>query len=210
MRSRAPRVQSSTAARLTRPVHVTHELLFEYLTTVVARFPHPGRLYLVGETSQLFAGFRDWTEMVEVAGSVEPEFAEEHSGLMQAVADELGIEVFEESPADVIPLPAGYEERAIPIESPTGALQLFHFDPYSVAYRFIARGDEPDYHLVLVYLENGWLEMEEMDSRLEALLPQFTNETIQQDPAEFRRRYKGLTQMAKAVAPRAIHRHTEA
>jgi len=191
-------------------VLVTRELLTEYLEGVVSRFPHPGRLFLVGETSQVFAGLRDWAEMVEVAGEVDAEHAAEMSGALRAVADELGIDVFEESPADVIPLPDGYEERAISIESPTGELELFHFDPYSVAYRFIARGDEPDYHLVLTYLKAGWLDMDEMDSRLEALLPQFTNETIQQDPAEFRRRYKGLTQMAQAVAPRAIHRHTEA
>ena len=189
---------------------VTSELLTEYLEAVVARFPHPGRLFLVGETSQVFAGLRDWAEMVEVAGEVEPEHAAELSSLIESVAGEIGIEAFEESPADVIPLPDGHEERARPIESPGGALRLFHFDPYSVSYRFIARGDEPDYHLVLVYLEAGWVSMDEMDARLEALLPRFTNETIQQDPAEFRRRYKGLGQMAKALAPRAIHRHTEA
>jgi len=191
-------------------VLVTRELLTEYLEAVGSRFPHPGRLFLVGETSQVFAGLRDWAEMVEVAGEVAPEHAAELSSAIASVAGELGIEVFEESPADVIPLPDGYEERARPIDSPGGSLQLFHFDPYSVAYRFIARGDEPDYHLVLVYLDAGWLKLEEMDARLEALLPRFTNETIQQDPAEFRRRYKGLTQMAKTLAPRSIHRHTEA
>ena len=177
---------------------------------MVARFSHPGRLYLVGETSQVFAGFRDWAEILEIAGEVDAEHAAELSALMESVAAELGIEMFEESPADVIPLPDGHEERARPIESLGGTLELFHFEPYSVSYRFIARGDEPDYHLVLTYLGAGWLSMEELDARLEALLPKFTNETIQQDPAEFRRRYKGLGQMAKAVAPRAIHRHTEA
>jgi len=190
-------------------VLVTRELLTEYLEAVVSGFPHPGRLFLVGETSQVFAGLRDWAEMVEVAGDVAAEHAAELSSVIESVAAELGIEVFEESPGDVIPLPDGHEQRARPIESFGGSLELFHFDPYSVAYRFIARGDEPDYHLVLTYLDSGWVTMEEMDARLEALLPKFTNETIQQDPAEFRRRYKGLGQMAKAVAPRAIHRHTE-
>jgi hypothetical protein len=177
---------------------------------VVARFPHAGRLALIGETSQVFAGIRDWAEMVEVAGEVDEEHAAELSKVLNAVAEGMGLEMFEESPAEVIPLPDGYEERERPIESLGGSLELYHFDPYSVSYRFIARGDEPDYHLVLTYLAAEWITMEEMDTRLEALLPRFTNETIQQDPAEFRRRYKGLGQMAKAVAPRAIHRHTEA
>lgn len=189
---------------------ITRDRLVEYLTAVVATYPHPGRLYLIGETSQLFVGWREWVDAIEVAGVVEPEHAGTLSEAIQSIALRLGVEVIEESPAEVIPLPAGYEERAIPIASPSGPLHLFHFDPYSVAYRFIARGDEPDYHLVLMYLSHGWLHMAELDSRLEDLLPRFTRETIQQDPAEFRRRYKGLKQMAEAVSPRTIHRHTEA
>lgn len=189
---------------------VTPEILREYLAAVVARFRHPGRLFLVGETSQVFAELRNWTEMVEVAGEVAEEHAAELSKVLTAVAEGMGIELYEESPGDVIPLPDGYEDRHIPIDSFGGSLQLMHFDPYSVSYRFIARGDEPDYHLVLVYLNHEWVTKDELDSRLDDLLPRFTNETIHQDPAEFRRRYKGLGQMAKAVAPRAIHRHTEA
>jgi hypothetical protein len=77
-----------------------------------------------------------------------------------------------------------------------------------VAFRFIARGDEPDYHLVLTYVEHGWITLEEMKARLAALLPRFTAETIQQDPAEFRRKYKGLLQMSEAVRARATHRST--
>jgi hypothetical protein len=64
----------------------------------------------------------------------------------------------------------------------------------------------PDYHLVLTFLDHGWLTLEEMESRLTALLPRFSMQTIQQDPAEFRRKYKGLLQMARAVRPGAIHR----
>ena len=109
------------------------------------------------------------------------------------------IHVLEESPVDVIPLPVGYEQRARPIELPEvngeGCFSLLHFDPYSVAFRFLARGDEQDYRTVLSYLEHGWVTVEEMDAKLGDLLPKFTSETIQQDPAEFRRKYKGLLQM---------------
>ena len=60
-----------------------------------------------------------------------------------------------ESPADVIPLPVGWEERSRPAmigQGGTGnALELRHFDPYSVVLRLIARGDEPDYVAALEY-----------------------------------------------------------
>jgi len=110
-------------------VLITRDRLSEYLTAVVAAYPHPGRLYLIGETSQLFEGWREWVEAVEVAGEVEPEHAGELSEAIYSVAVRLGVEVIEESPADVIPLPAGYSKRAIPIEAPAGPLHLFHFYP---------------------------------------------------------------------------------
>ena len=116
---------------------------------------------------------------------------------------QLGVELLVESPAELIPLPAGYEQRARPIEIPEVSreygLEFFHFDPYSVAFRFIARGDEQDYQMALNYLEHGWVTFEEMDAMLVDLLPRFSFETIQQDPAEFRRKYKGLLQMWRAA-----------
>ena len=122
------------------------------------------------------------------------------------------IPVIHESPGDLIPLPDGHESRA---RQASGGdflehLSLYHFDPYSVAFRFIARGDEPDYHILLTLLERGWVTEEEMDAKLSALLPRFTKQTIQQDPAEFRRKYKGMLQMWRAVPPRTTHRPTRA
>ncbi|HWP38266.1 MAG TPA: hypothetical protein VNL18_12010 [Gemmatimonadales bacterium] len=103
-----------------------------------------------------------------------------------------------ESPGDIIPLPSGHESRARAISHSSPGLA--HFDPYSVSFRLLARGDEPDYHLVLRYLRHGWMTVREMDALLADLLPRFSNETIQQDPAEFRRKYKGLKQMWAAEA----------
>ena len=44
--------------------------------------------------------------------------------------------------------------------------------------------------------------MEELNASLSALLPRFSAETIQQDPAEFRRKYEGLLQMWRAIQSR--------
>jgi hypothetical protein len=41
-----------------------------------------------------------------------------------------------------------------------------------------------------------------MDRLLEDVLPRFTRETIAQDPAEFRRKYRGLCQMWRAETGR--------
>ncbi len=122
---------------------------------------------------------------------------------VRSLQAQMGIDVLlEESPGDVIPLPAGHEARLRPAGK-FGKLGVYHFDPYSVAFRLIARGDEPDYHAVIAFLRHGWLTVDEMNALLADRLPQFTNETIQQDPAEFRRKLKGLLQMWRATQPHA-------
>jgi hypothetical protein len=186
---------------------VTRPVLLDFLARLDAAFAHPGRLYLIGETTHLFEGWRPWTEQVECCAEVTPDDRPAFDQARHDVAADLGIVVLDEAPGDLIPLPDGFDARHRPLDdSPASHLRLFHFDPYSVAYRFIARGDEPDYHLVLAYLDHGWLSFEEMEARLAALLPRFSMETIQQDPAEFRRKYKGLLQMWRAVRPGTTHR----
>lgn len=189
--------------------YVTRAILVDFLAGLDREFGRPGRLYLIGETSQVFEGWRPWSPRIEVAADVASEDRGDFSRVTRDLAEELGVSAIDEWPGDVIPLPEGYEERARPAAAAVpGRLALYHFDPYSIAFRFIARGDEPDYHLVLTYLEHGWITVEEMKERLSALLPAFTAETIQQDPAEFRRKYKGLLQMWETVRPRTTHRST--
>ena len=141
-----------------------------------------GRLLLLGETSQVLAA-------------------------AVRTAAQFGVAIEQEFPGDLVPLPAGAEQRhRLVRDLPDSGLSLWHFDPYSVAFRHVARGDEPDYHIVLAYIKYGWIEREEMDERLTALLPEFSMETIAQDPAEFRRKYKGLLQMGERLEPGTVHR----
>ena len=182
--------------------------LVDFIDRLDAQFARPGRLYLIGETTQVWEGWRSWTPQIELTADVADEDRGEFARAVGHLADGLRLSVNDESPAEVIPLPDGYEARArrTPAiraweESEARRLSLVHFDPYSVAFRFIARGDEPDYHAVLAFLQRGWVTVEEMNAVLADLLPQFTSETIQQDPAEFRRKFKGLLQMWRAAHP---------
>lgn len=185
---------------------VSRATLLDFLNRLDEEFGRPGRLYLVGETSQVFEGWKDWTAHAECTAAVAEADRLAFDAALQHAQEEVGIQVIEEHPGDLIPLPDGYEARARPIVTAGRHLALYHFDPYSVAFRFIARGDEPDYHLVLQYLHHGWVTIETMETLLAALLPRFSLQTIQQDPAEFRRKYKGLLQMWKALRPGVVHR----
>ncbi len=194
-----------------RPL-VDRPRLEEFLVRLDAAFGLPGRLYLIGETSQLAEGWRPWVERIELTAEIETADREAFRAALEELAAAMDVEIVDESPGDVIPLPDGYRERArdASVGGDGGRLTIRHFDPYSVALRFIARGDEPDYHLVLAYLSHGWMTVETMDELLQGTLPRFSLRTIQQDPAEFRRKYHGLLQMWQALRPGAVHRATPA
>lgn len=189
--------------------NATRDTLVDLLIQLDTRFARTASVYLIGETSQLFEGWRHWTSQIEIAGDVAREDQTEFTQIVDNLQAEFDVRVFDESPADVIPLPAGYESRAERIQlDGLRHLHVYHFDPYSVVLRFIARGDEPDYHMALMYIEHGWVNIIEMDAKLVEMVPQLTSQTIQQDPAELRRKYKGMLQMWKAVTPRTTHRPT--
>ena len=193
---------------------VTRMAVHGFLECVGRAYGGSGRVFLLGETSQVMEGWRSWTDAVRFHADVDDRPAWDEG--VGRCAERFGIMVHEEFPGDLIPLPGGYASRARPIAGPdvdgsrpdqSGArLSLFHFDPYSVAFRHVARGDEPDYHIVLAYLKHGWIELDQMNRLLTALLPRFSLETIAQDPAEFRRKYKGLLQMAGRLDPGTVHR----
>jgi hypothetical protein len=176
--------------------------LVEFLTRLGATFTRPGRLYLVGETTHVFEGWRARAPRLEFAAEVAPAARAAFVEAVHRLQSQLAVEVLEESPGDVIPLPSGSEARHRPAGM-FGDLEIYHFDSYGVAFRLIARGDEPDYHAVITFLRYGWLTVDGMNALLADLLPKFTNESIQQDPAEFRRKYKGLLQMWRACPARA-------
>jgi hypothetical protein len=200
------------------------------LNTLVAavrrRVAAPARLYLVSRTSHLAERWRDRVPAFELAGDAgKAELGE----AVREACRALGVDLVWESPADVIPLPAGWEERSLsaealsasalgasarPRRSPEGAvgaeaprpatieqsgtgnvLELRHFDPYSVVLRLVARGDEPDYVAALEYVLHGWVKPSRLESLLGEVVPRMTSQTLAQDPAEFRRKFKGLRQL---------------
>jgi hypothetical protein len=156
----------------------------------------PARLYLISRTSHLAEGWCDRVPALELAGAGD---GIELGEAVREAGQALGVDVAWESPADVIPLPAGWEERSLNAtigQGDTGnSLELRHFDPYSVVLRLIARGDEPDYVAALEYVLHGWVEPARLEGLLSEVVPRMTNQTLAQDPAEFRRKFKGLRQL---------------
>jgi hypothetical protein len=159
----------------------------------------PDRLYLVAATSHLAEGWRARVPRLELAGPADVEAP------VRAAADARGVPLVWESPADVIPLPDGWESRCPPLTPRTShPAPVFHFDPYSVVLRLIARGDEPDYLVALEYMRHGWVDFARLEALHAEVLPRFTSASLAQDPAEFRRKFRGLRQL-HLTATRSVH-----
>ena len=172
--------------------------IIDFLNKLDLNFNKSGDIYLIGETSAVFEGWQPWADELQFSAKIDEQHLSTFNHSLMEVQKELGFEVLQESLAEVIPLPENFEARRIPVNPislKNNNLRFYHFDPYSVAFRFIARGDEKDYQLALTFLKQGWINVVEMDSIITQLLTHFSSETIQQDPAEFRRKYKGLLQM---------------
>ena len=156
-------------------------------------------LYLLANTSGLAEGWRERVARFELGA--------EPGSPLEAVARDaarsLGLPLVWETPLEVIPLPPNWENRSRPaaaFEQAGHPLRVLHFDPYSIVLRLVARGDEPDYLASLEYLRRGWVEVTVLESLLGDLLPRFTSATLAQDPAEFRRKFRGLRQLSASLA----------
>ncbi len=121
----------------------------------------PGLLYMVGRTSHLAERWTDFAPRLVLAGDQDADPAVREAAT--SIGAEMGLEVVWESPADVIPLPARWRQRARPapaaIRWRQGCLDVMHFDPYSVVLRLIARGDESDYVESVEYVTRGWVRL---------------------------------------------------
>lgn len=179
---------------------VAEELLSGALVPTVSA--GPPTLYLVACTSHLAEDWRGRVPRLELAA--DPATSAVLEGLARRAAIRCGVPVVWESPADVIPLPPGWQTRARdPSRALAGArapLAVRHFDPYSVVLRLVARGDEADYLAALEYVRHGWVTLDRLEGMLADVLARCTSETLAQDPAEFRRKFRGLRQVAMADA----------
>lgn len=140
-----------------------------------------GVCYLTGGSTAVLVGWRRSTLDVDIR--LEPE-QDELLRDLQRIKHELRINVELASPADFIPLPAGWEERSLPAAR-EGRLTFRHFDPYAQALAKIERGHAKDLVDVRELLARGLVDRDGLRRRydeIEPLLYRFP----QLDAASFR------------------------
>lgn len=162
-----------------------------FLTALGRRFHGRGRVLLVGGTSLVLEGFREQTLDIDLAYELPPG---EHGAFVTAVQqlkNEMQINVEEASPADFIPLPLGWQDRARYVDR-FGQLEVYHFDPYSSALSKIERGREGDFADVLTLLREDWIKWPEFALRFEEIQPAYAVSSLKADPVEFLSKFETL------------------
>jgi len=165
-----------------------------FLQSLGTRFTKPGRLYLVGGTTMVYEGLRQQTLDITISFEVDDRDRSAFVEALRVLQERLSLNIEEASPADFIPLPAGYRERS-PFLGRYGQLEVFHFDLYSTALSKIERGTEGDLDDVLSLLRNGRIEFAVLAGYFEEIMISYATESIKQDPVEYQRKFDILTDM---------------
>lgn len=139
--------------------------------------------YLTGGATAVLIGWRESTIDVDVR--LVPE-ADALLRAIQGLKDELEINVELASPADFIPVPAGWQERSTFVAR-EGRLSVYHFDLVAQALAKVERAHAQDLGDVRAMLERGLVGREEALAYYERIAPQL-HRFPAVDPRSFRAR----------------------
>ena len=141
-----------------------------------------GTCYFTGGATAVLLGWRASTIDVDIW--LDPE-QDEVARAVPALKEELRINVELVSPADFIPLPAGWDERSWDAGY-EGLLSFRHFDPYSQVLAKVERGHAQDVGDVQAMLGSGLVEPDRLRACFDEIAPQLYRFPAI-DPADFRR-----------------------
>jgi hypothetical protein len=147
-----------------------------------------GACYLTGGATAVLLGWRDSTIDVDILLIPESDAV---LRAIQPLKDDLQINVELASPADFIPVPAGWEGRSL-FEATEGSLTFYHFDPYAQALAKLERGHAQDLGDVAAMIELGLVN----PGRLLAFFEEIKAELFRFpaiDPRAFRRQVEAAT-----------------
>lgn len=142
----------------------------------------------------VYEGLRQQTVDIDLAFEVDNADHSTFIAIVRDLKERLSLNIEEASPADFIPLPAGYRDRSEYVGR-YGQLDVFHFDLYSTALSKIERGTENDFLDVLALLQDERIEMYLLTECFNEILPRFATESLKQNPAKFQENFEVLVAM---------------
>lgn len=175
---------------------ITADDIRTFLKKLGERYPHSGTLYLLGGGAICLLGNPRPTVDLDYAADFSSTDAQLREA-MQAVAKEMDLDLEDVTFKEFIPLPNGANQRHRRIGQ-FGQLEVYVFDPYSIALSKVARGFETDMEDVVFLLQRKLIAFKELEPMVLAALPRAQDYDI--NPREFRQNWETLRKMAKSLS----------
>jgi hypothetical protein len=182
------------------PVTATNLRLF--LQRLGERYSDPATLYLLGGGALCLLGSPRVTLDIDYIAEVTEEDAARFQAVLAELAAEMQLDLENVPLAEFIPLPPGARERRRALGR-FGQLEVYIFDPYSIALSKIARGFEADVEDVVFMLEQGVIEFDELERLFEQVLPKASEADIvpQEFSSYFEELRRRVTKRKRGLSP---------
>jgi len=156
------------------------ERIRKFLIALGERYPHSAQLYLLGGSALCLLGSSRPTIDIDYVGDDLKKDPLQKT--MEVIAREMDLAV-EAVPIDkFIPASVNRRKNNIPVGK-FGKIEVYIFDPYSIALSKIDRGFDTDLDDVVFLVKRGLVNMEELDLLARAVLRQSREYDL--DSAEF-------------------------
>ena len=146
-------------------------------------------VFLVGGATAVLEGWRDSTIDVDIAFP-DRAAADEVLRALPRIKDELELNVEVASPADFVPVPAGWQERARSVTR-EGSVTFLHYDPYGQALAKLERGHERDLEDVREMIARRLVDRDRLRRYFAEIGPELYRYPAI-DPASFERRLEAM------------------
>ena len=171
---------------------VTSQAVLQLVEQFGRRAQEPVRLYLLGGSAMLLLGSPRATKDIDYDLDVGEADNEAIQRILGDLAGELRLDIEFVPLAEFVPLPPGFVDRHRLIGR-FGMVELFVFDPYSLALSKIARGFEADLEDVRFLHRTGIVHLDELRSMFNAVLPDARQADV--DPVEFKQYFAELERL---------------
>ena len=145
-------------------------------------YQEPARLFLIGGGALCMLGHTRRTMDIDFSLSLS-EQTKSLRDLMHDIADELGLELEVITLEEFVPVPVNASHRHQFIGQ-FGVIEVYVYDPYTIALSKLARGFETDIQDILFLLEEGFIHLDELTSFVDAAIPVAWEYDV--DPANLR------------------------
>ena len=176
-----------------------------FLHELGRQFHGRAALYLAGGASLVYEGFRPRTVDIDYRVELQSGDDSQFIQALRAAQRTVPVNVEPASPADFIPLPAGWQDRSRFLTQ-EGGLTIYAFDPLSTALAKIQRGQERDISDVSTMCQAGLINLDQIVAAFEEIAPRIETEALPRvTEQDFRRKIGAFANRLRSQATSNDH-----